>query len=55
MNDAEIEVLFLTPQEEYFIGTISEIVQELYRRSATYGTCEYKLVSKVAILLDLEE
>lgn len=53
--DLQVEIKFLTPEEEYFTGTVPEIVAELYRRSMLYGNCAYMIEPKVAFLFDMEE
>ena len=55
-NDSlKIEIKFLTPEESYFYGTITDIVAEIHKRTRLYGTCGYVLEPKVAFLFDLEE
>tara|TARA_R110000850_G_scaffold148801_5_gene271098 strand:+ start:326 stop:511 length:186 start_codon:yes stop_codon:yes gene_type:complete len=44
MSEDLIEVVFLTPQEELFTGTLFEITVETYRRVLLYGTCGYRVL-----------
>jgi hypothetical protein len=55
MSDKTVTVIFLTPQEEEFTGTLHEITTELYRRSLVFGTCAYKMKYNVLYLVDVSE
>lgn len=57
-SNKELEVMFINPYgtdspDTSFTGTLLEIVREIDKRMIVYGTCEYYVVSKSSILLDM--
>lgn len=57
MKKLEIEVVFIHPctfKEESFFGTAEQVMFEVEKKMMIYGSCEYYIPRKVAILTEVE-